>query len=142
MRALPLLLLSGAVPPSAPLPLPSSPTPPTPAGQYAQLVAFLLFMWAIMGWLLPTLLLLPEAPPARPGGSRLAWALETWLRMLLPVKQAPQRRAQQAQLPAAATCTLHWGAVLLVTWGACSSLAPLFGDPRPAAAAAAAAAVV
>jgi hypothetical protein len=31
------------------------------AGLYAQRVAFLLFCWAILGWLLPTLLLLPNA---------------------------------------------------------------------------------
>jgi hypothetical protein len=58
------------------------------AGLYAQRVAFLLFCWAILGWLLPTLLLLPNATQqqeaaAAAAGQHLAqkW---TWQLLHLP----------------------------------------------------------
>lgn len=102
-------------------------------GREAQRVAFLLFCWSILGWLLPTLLLLPDAVG---GASRLAGLPEAALRLLLPSKpQAMQPRAQQqGQLGGAASCALYWLAVLLVVWGTCCSVAPLFKAAHASAA--------
>jgi len=96
-----------------------------PPGDYAQRLAFLLFCWAVLGWLLPTLLLLPKAEAANPPGgaqqqqqqqqrrqpssvlpklitqpvSKLLGAFEQGLTILqLPWLQ--QRRQQQATLQA------------------------------------------
>lgn len=59
------------------------------AGAYAQRAAFLLFSWAILGWLVPTLLLLPdaEAPAADASSSRRPrfWLLQL---VTLPVGKA------------------------------------------------------
>ena len=39
--------------------------PPCVAGERGQTAAFLLFLWATAGWLLPTLLLLPREQPTQ-----------------------------------------------------------------------------
>lgn len=58
------------------------------AGPYAQRAAFLLMSWAILGWLVPTLLLLPDAEaPAADASSRRPrfWLLQL---VTLPVSKA------------------------------------------------------
>ena len=109
------------------------------------MVAALLFWWTVVGWLLPTLLLLPEADAesrhrshrSHGRGARVGRMLEAWLRMLLPAKPRPG----QPMIQAVASCALHWWAVLLVSWGGCCSIAPLFVGPEPLSGAAAAAGV-
>lgn len=125
------------------------PRPLAAADPFTQRIAFVLFCWVIMGWLVPTLLLLPEAGAHRPrsqrqSGNRAALLLESWLRMLLPRKRGAGRGGRGASAPqapgiqAVASTLLHWWAVLLVSWGICCSVAPLWADPSAAAAAAAA----
>lgn len=91
------------------------------AGPYAQRAAFLLMSWAILGWLVPTLLLLPDAEaPAADASSRRPrfWLLqlvtlpvskamsgiERGLSVLqLPWLQSQSRQQQQRRLDPAAT---------------------------------------
>jgi hypothetical protein len=51
-------------------------------GSYAQVVSFLLFCWAILGWLVPTLLLLPEGLAAAASAPRRQFWL--WQLLLVP----------------------------------------------------------
>lgn len=122
------------------------------ADPYAQRIAFLLICWLVLGWLVPTLLLLPDrasqiVPPpsssnsAESGGrmaavtrlaGKFATLLEAWLRLLAPTAQRVRhaRRYGQEQgggpISAGATLVLHWWAVVMVAWAAACSAAPLF----------------
>lgn len=118
---------------------------PAPAADaYAQRVAALLFIWATLGWLLPTLLLLPDGSVAGAQwpatqqcscrhldrlATRIGCTLEAWLQMLLPAGRAADDAAagqgQRARLPSAAA----WWATLLVAWALSCTLAPLFKQP-------------
>ena len=107
--------------------------------------------WAVVGWLLPTLLLLPfeatQGPEtnqagARAGGwRRLAAAcgrveaiVESWLRRLVPAPKRPpgQQRLRAADAhPARAAgthCALCWVVTLCALWLLCCSVAPLYGS--------------
>jgi hypothetical protein len=119
---------------------------PSP-GPYSQCVAILLLSWLLLGFLLPLLLLLPEADEARrrarhrrrgsnpPGNGseasepskrlRLAEWAEAGLRMLLP--PSGQVGAQQGEMPPGLAFALRWWVLVQVCWGACCAAAPLFG---------------
>lgn len=124
------------------------PTTPACAGIDHQRVAVLLFCWATLGYLLPTLLLLPNVPRGPPPAqqsqgtaSKLGDAIETGLRFLLPPsqQQQQQRRQQQRpqrrededgpQLPASAPWVMCWWAVLLVVWSGCCLAAQYLAPP-------------
>ncbi|KAI7837555.1 hypothetical protein COHA_008570 [Chlorella ohadii] len=122
-----------------------------PEDPYAQRIAFLLVCWLVLGWLVPTLLLLPDrtsaedqTPPssnAAAGGrlarltrvaGRFASLLEAWLRLLAPTAPRAQHAQRDGQeqgggpISAGATMVLHWWAVVMVCWAAACSAAPLF----------------
>jgi hypothetical protein len=122
--------------------MPPAVTLSTPAGDYAQHVAILLLAWLLVGWLLPALLLLPDAPEkegedpgpataAAAGGGAGALAtravdlLEAGVRLLLP---AP-RNSRQGDPPTGLVFFLRWWVVVQVSWGLCCVAAPLF-DPH------------
>lgn len=125
---------------------PPPPAPSPPADSYSRRVSLLLFSWLVFDWLLPTLLLLPNeaaqraqrqqdgAPSSglRAIGSRLLSRLEAGLRLLLLPARLQQRQQEQRQmaLSGGQACLLRWWAVLLLMWGACCSLAPLYVPPR------------
>lgn len=88
------------------------------ADRYAQRIVFLLICWLVLGWLVPTLLLLPDRasqiiPPsssstdsAESGGriaavtrlvGKFATLLEAWLRLLAPTAQPTAQRIQLAR---------------------------------------------
>ncbi len=121
------------------------------ADPYAQRIAFLLVCWLVLGWLLPTLLLLPDrtsaedqTPPSSnaAGGGRMARLtrvagrfaslLEAWLRLLAPTAPRTQHAQRDGQeqgggpISTGATMVLHWWAVVMVCWAAACSAAPLF----------------
>ncbi|PSC75155.1 MMPL family isoform A [Micractinium conductrix] len=117
-----------------------------PIVAYTQRVALLLFSWATLGWLMPTLLLLPEQDAAgtRTNGAAGAAAgpltvlgdfVEAWLRQLKPGRRRDaEARAAWAEaagqvLPTTFSRVLHWWALMLVTWGACCSVSSLFTQP-------------
>ena len=136
-------------PPTLVAPTTTAPcTPAAAAGAYAQRVAALFFCWSVLGWLLPTLLLLPDAGTKeaqaleaplhrlRRPAARAVDLLEAWLRMLLPARQtrssATARQGQggqHAQLPPAAARALHWWVAALALWGVSCISAPLFKQP-------------
>ncbi|PRW60682.1 SMG9-like [Chlorella sorokiniana] len=118
-----------------------------PEDPYAQRIAFLLICWLVLGWLLPTLLLLPDrvshmevVPPSSAGSNgraaavtrvagKFATLLEAWLRLLAPSPQQARRGGQGqggGPISAGATLLLHWWAVVMVCWAAACSAAPLF----------------
>ena len=110
---------------------PSAPHPAilVPIVAYTQRVALLLFSWATLGWLMPTLLLLPEQDAAgtRTNGAAGAAAgpltvlgdfVEAWLRQLKPGRRRDaEARAAWAEaagqvLPTTFSRVLHWWVVL------------------------------
>lgn len=134
------------------------------AGPRTQAAAVLLYVWLVVGWLVPTLLLLQplgrEAAPAprhrRAGGSwiarrvgavryalaRLEGSLLNGLRSLLPAQ--PRRGGAQRQQAAQGgghddtmPLPIRWLALLLLLWVPCRTLAPLYaGEGAPLAASA------
>ena len=121
------------------------------ADVYSQMVAMLLWSWVLVGWLLPTVLLLSKERAARgqeQAARRLAPTGRTntrtagifgaaaahgrWLaRRLAEVAEAGllqllPERAEDRQLRAEAPFLLmfRWWALLLVTWCACCTVAP------------------
>lgn len=124
-----LVPCAGADCPSLHLPLPACP----PAD--GQRVAFLLFIWIVLGWLMPTLLLLPEygGTGEQPGSG----LFEAWLRLLKPSSR--RRRGEAGPTGgqdglSAAACALHWWVVLLLGWGLSCSVSGMLVPPAPAAA--------
>eukprot|EP00887_Chlorella_sp_A99_P006989 scaffold2.g6989.t1 len=120
-----------------------------PETVYARRVAGLLLAWSLLGWLLPVLLLLPERDTRRrhAGGSgggdasdgprataaaKAAPGVEERVRCWLGVLIRPGREAPSPELKLL-TCAMHWWAVLLLTWIACCTAAPLFAPPPGAA---------
>lgn len=123
-------------------------SPSAAADPYAQRVAFLLICWLILGWLVPTLLLLPDrdinggqpetssddgsrAAAVTRFGAKFASLLEAWLRLLAPAQRAQHaRRGGQDQgggaISSGATLVLHWWAVVMMCWAAACSASPLF----------------
>lgn len=112
--------------------------------------------WALIGWLLPTLILMvlepppPEQQPERSNAGRLGRlariqqllaaacdrveaALEAWLRRLLP---RPQLHPAGEQV-SPGSCALSWVLTLCGLWLLCCAAVPLYtssgggGDPRP-----------
>lgn len=121
------------------------------AGSYAQSVSALLMTWAVVGWLLPTLLLLPfeasEGPEHNQAGAsaggwrrlaaacgRLEVIVEAWLRRLVPFTTRPpgQRHRGSAEEQAARGAGTHsalcWMVTLAALWQLCCSMAPLYGS--------------
>lgn len=93
-------------------------------------------IWAMLAWLLPTLLVLPFDPAPRPGrnpqstgrGSlpaalceRLESAVEAWLRLLVPWSGA-----SAGQPAAPSKCLQCWFVTVIVLWQACCLAAPLY----------------
>ena len=72
-----------------------------------------MYVWLMLGWLAPTLLLLPER--ADPGRRRQARAPGL-------VRAAPQWPEEADGVMSA----LRWWVVVVVVWGACCTAAPLF----------------
>eukprot|EP00887_Chlorella_sp_A99_P000561 scaffold17.g561.t1 len=120
-----------------------------PETAYARRVAGLLLAWSLLGWLLPVLLLLPVRDTRRrhAGGSgggdasdgprataaaKTALGVEERVRRWLGVLIRPGREAPSPE-PKLLTCAMHWWAVLLLTWIACCTAAPLFAPPPGAA---------
>lgn len=132
-----------------------------PKGVYSQTVALVLWSWVLVGWLLPTVLLLSKemaargreqavSPPAhatrtnnRAAGtlgaatahgrwlaSRLADVVEAGLLQLLPERAHDRQLRAEAQTVAPLLLLFSWWVLLLVTWCACCTVAPLF-VPRP-----------
>eukprot|EP00887_Chlorella_sp_A99_P007912 scaffold12.g7912.t1 len=113
-----------------------------PAGAYARKVAVLLMLWALAGWLLPTLVLVPRSRRHKGGfegggeggdalsagraarlADRLAVALESWLRRLR------RPRLSRRGAPGAAVFAVRWWVLLLTVWGTCCAVAPLYTPP-------------
>lgn len=103
--------------------------------------------WALFGWLLPTLLLLPFEPEAAPQpssgaqrshpGSRLValWgraeaAAEAWLRGLRP--QPLRADGPDEGVPNRnRLCAMSWVLTVSMLWLACCAAATLYGDGSP-----------
>lgn len=131
----------------SPRPLPARGAHRCPADAYRCTAASLLCLWLLLGWLLPTLLVLPSRAaghqPTQHGqqGSKLAAAtarVDSWLRMLL--LEAPH--AASGMPPAAAELVaelgprggtsalfLRWLAVLVVAFQASCAVAQLYSAP-------------
>ena len=127
------------------------------AGDYAERAALVLFLWAVLGWLLPTLLLLAidkdadrqqeqQQPQQREeqGTTRhlmkncLAWVgslCESVLNTLLPPKRIrfdDNGEAQAEQAYALFTFCLYWvGVLLFLWWGACALAGPVKPAEHP-----------
>jgi len=101
-----------------------------------------------MGWLLPALLLLPEAVDASRHRARqrrrlieangddgrqqekpgIAGYLEDALQTLVPTGN--QRPAAQGEMPTGLMYALRWWLLVQVSWGLCCVAAPLFAADR------------
>ncbi|GBF99538.1 hypothetical protein Rsub_12344 [Raphidocelis subcapitata] len=121
-----------------------------PHDDFSKRAAVLLLSWLILGWLVPALLLLPEAESARSasqqprrareGGSsqpqpapvpraRTAGELvEAALSALLPPPGRPATGARRSELPGGLMVALRWWILVQVLWGACCVAAPLFSS--------------
>ena len=114
------------------------------AGMYAQRVAMVLLCWLVLGWVFPTVLLLPmaevrvaaEVRTARPAGlvERLIAAVEQTLADLLPRRYdssaASGRLKRRRGMPAALLLLLlHWWVLLVGLWCGCCFVAPAFVPP-------------
>ena len=111
---------------------------------YAQRVAMVLLCWLVLGWVFPTVLLLPmaevrvaaEVRTARPAGlvERLIAAVEQTLADLLPRRYdssaASGRLKRRRGMPAALLLLLlHWWVLLVGLWCGCCFVAPAFVPP-------------
>ena len=103
------------------------------AGSYAQSVAALLMTWAVIGWLLPTLMLLPiratEQPEPSGAEQQRCWRLQAVVRGGL---EAPVEAWLRRLLPFGSNCALCWLVSLCTLWLLCCSVAPLYGGASEA----------
>ena len=119
------------------------PTTDFHADLYAQRVTMLLLCWLVLGWVFPTVLLLPmtevrEAAEARPAAlvERLIAGVEQTLADLLPrrhngtaasmASRLKHRRGMPATL---LLLLLHWWVLLVGLWCGCCFVAPMFVPP-------------
>ena len=113
------------------------PTPPG-AGMYAQRVAMLLLCWALLGWVFPTLLLLPMAKATNVRGSAasapqagvLDWLASAVERVLaeLMLRQRDGANAHRG-MSAVLSLLLHWWVLLVGLWCGCCLVVPMFVPP-------------
>lgn len=125
---------------------------------YQQAAAALLWLWLVVGWLTPTLLLMlpglarravaEQRPRSSPRNSTAAAAPSAeyapgWLpaaaveRLLLGLIEPPPPSQQdvagiQLRLKQAGVLWLRWAALLLGSWLLCSAVVPLWSAPAAA----------
>ena len=107
---------------------------------YAQRVAMLLLCWALLGWVLPTLLLLPMAKSTGVRGSAasspravigLMDGLASAVERALAELQLHQRNGTGARhgMSSVLSLLLHWWVLLVGLWCGCCLVAPVFVPP-------------
>lgn len=83
----------------------------------------MLFCWVVLGWLAPTLVLLPPKPHFG-AGARLLRGTEEALRLLLPSSHRHGQSEHAQRWLDHVNCGLVWAAVLLGAWGVSCLAAP------------------